>query len=402
MSDKLSLDDIFDDEVFKNLKSEKTKTEVKSEDDRIIDAFEEINIFIDKNEREPGMSSMTEYSLLASLKNFRQDEILKKILKPFDRHNLLGQVEIETPSLDDVFSDMESLDILDQEEDSIFNFKHTPKPQERAESDFVAQRKPMKEKDFLPYEEMFQKVHKDIKNGRRTLIAFKDVDKHLNPKQFYIAKGMLLYFEDADFERSSSALKETTSKRKDGRTKVVFENGTYSNMLYRSLSKLLYTQDGRMITNTDEQEEQELLTSGNAINEIETVSGWIYIAKSKSTNPEISQIKDLHKIGFSKNHPKERIKNAANEPTYLMAEVDLVGTYACKDINTQKLEDLIQRFFDEVRLVIDVEGEGTKRYNPREWFIVPRGIIDKAIELFDSGKIVNYRYDKTNQALIER
>ena len=149
---KLTIDDIFDDDDFGLLDS-KTKTSlVKTDEDRLIDSFEEINTFFDKNQREPNKSSMSEYGLMAKLKNFRENEAQKKILKPFDRHNLLGYVEMEKQTIDDILNDDDDLGLLDSDKDlDIFKFKHTPRPEERAEADFVAQRKPLKEKEFEKY-----------------------------------------------------------------------------------------------------------------------------------------------------------------------------------------------------------------------------------------------------------
>src|SRR5690606_27187260 len=121
--------------------------------------------FFDKNKREPNKSSMSEYGLMAKLKNFRENEAQKKILKPFDRHNLLGYVEMEKQTIDDILND-DDLGLLDADKDlDIFKFRHIPKPEDRAEADFVAQRKPIREKEFEKYEAMFTKVHKEIKEG---------------------------------------------------------------------------------------------------------------------------------------------------------------------------------------------------------------------------------------------
>ncbi len=99
MAKKLTIDDIFDDDDFGLLDSKAKAPTIKSDNDRLIDLFEEINAFYDKNKREPNKSSMSEYGLLAKLKNFRENETQKKILKPFDRHNLLGYVEMENKLL---------------------------------------------------------------------------------------------------------------------------------------------------------------------------------------------------------------------------------------------------------------------------------------------------------------
>ena len=294
MSKKFTIDDIFNDDDFGLLDSKSKSSNIKSEDDRLIDSFEEINAFIDKQGREPNSSSMSEYGLLAKLKTFRQDEAKKKILKPFDKHNLLGHVEIEKPSIDDILNEDDEL--LDTEKElSIFRYKHIPNLDEKAEADFVAQRKPLKEKAFKPYEAMFQKVHQEIKDGKRKIKPFINIEKNLHIGNFYIMDGILLYLETADNEQSEKELKSGNRLRIDGRTRTIFENGTYSNMFYRSLGKQIQ-KNGKLITNTDSYSQNELFVNANLVKEEDVQTGWIYVLKSKSTVPKISSINDLYKI----------------------------------------------------------------------------------------------------------
>lgn len=295
---KISLDDIFNDDDFGLLDAKAKTSNAKSEEDRLIDSFEEINTFYNKNGREPNASSMSEYGLLAKLKNFRQDEEKKKIAKPFDRYNLLGEVDIEKPTIDDILND-DDFGLLDTDKDlSIFKYKNIPKPDERAESDFVAQRKPLKEKDFQPYELMFQKVHQEIKEGKRKIRPFYNIEKNLQIGNFYIVEGIMLYLESADLEQEQRELKSGNRIRIDGRTRTIFENGTYSNMLFRSLGKQIQ-KDGKLITNTYEETENELFVNANLLMEEDIQTGWIYVLKSKSLNPKIASISNLYKIGFS-------------------------------------------------------------------------------------------------------
>ena len=114
---KLTLDDIFNDDDFGLLDSKVKASTVKTTEERLIDSFEEINVFIDKNEREPNKSSMSEYGLMAKLKNFRDNEEQKKILKPYDRYNLLGDIELEAKSIDDILSDEDDFGLLDSDKD---------------------------------------------------------------------------------------------------------------------------------------------------------------------------------------------------------------------------------------------------------------------------------------------
>ena len=200
--------------------------------------------------------------------------------------------------------------------------------------------------------------------------------------------------------RSESNFPSRKRIRKDGRTRIVFENGTESNMLYRSLGKALYN-NGKIITDSDKSIENELFKNANIVNEADVETGWIYILKSKSTHKEIASIENLHKIGYSKTEVKERLKNAAKEATYLMAEVHLVSTIQCYNINPQKFEQLLHRFFGAVCLNADIHDTKGRRLTPREWFVVPLPIINEAIDLILSGDIVNYRYDSENKIILE-
>lgn len=390
---KLTIDDIFNDDDFGLLDSKTKTSTIKTDEDRLIDSFEEINVFFDKNNREPNSSSMSEYGLLAKLKNFRQNENQKKTLKPFDRHNLLGFVEMEKQTIDDILNEEDDFGLLDSDKDlDIFRFKHTPKPEDRAESDFVARRKAMKEKDFDKYETMFQKVHKEIKEGRRKIKPFKNIEKNLHVGDYYLMDGILLYLESANLKQEEWEQKSGNRVRIEGRTRTVFENGTFSNMLYRSLGKQIQ-KSGKLITNTNEKLEQELFVNTGLVKEEDLQTGWIYVLKSKSTNAELSSIQDLYKIGFASNSVDDRIKNAKNEATYLFADVKKIATYKVYNRNADKLENLLHRFFASACLDIDLFNEKGQRLNPREWFVVPFEVIEESIQLILNESIVNYEYD---------
>ena len=64
-------------------------------------------------------------------------------------------------------------------------------------------------------------------------------------------------------------------------------------------------------------------------------------------------------------------------------------------MNAKKFEQLIQRFFGEVCLEIDVFDNNGIRHRPREWFIAPLKVIERAIFLLDSGEIINVEYKKS-------
>lgn len=397
MNKKKTLEDIFNDDEFGILDSKPKNSNVKTEDQRLIESFQEINAFFEKNNREPEATNVSEFKLLSRLKALRQDSGKVDVLKPYDVHNLLNTEE-KIKSVEEIIND-DGLGILDTEETlSIFKLKNVPSSTERAETDFVAQRKPMKEKEFLPYESLFKKVHKELREGKRQLKTFKNLEKNLKVGAFYVLDGVLLYLEDADVKIEEVELSSGNRFRKEGRTRTIFENGTISNMLFRSLGKQIQ-KSGKLVTHSIDTDESALFNSVNAVNEEDIETGWIYILKSKSTDSKITSIKDLYKIGYSATEVKERIKNAKNESTYLMADVQIISTYKCYNINPQKFEQLLHRFFAEVCLNIDVFDRNGRRITPREWFVVPLNVIDKVIHLILNGEIVNYNYDVESQKI---
>lgn len=396
---KLSLEDIFNDDEFGLLDSAAKTSNVKTADQRLIDSFEEINAFIDKNDREPNTSSMSEYGLLARLKNIRENEQQKIALKSYDRHNLLGEVEIPKTSIDDILNDDE-FGLLEPDSDlSIFKYKHISKEEERDLADFIAQRKPLKEAEFKLYETMFQKVHQEIREGKRQVKPFHNIEKNLHIGNFYLIDGVMLYLKEANLEKTVWEQKSGNRERVEGRTFTIFENGTYSNMLYRSLGKQIQ-KSGKLITNTIEGINKQLYVNAGMLKEEDIKTGWIYVLKSKSEHPEIAGIENLYKIGFSSTHIDERIKNAKNEATYLYADVTKVSSYTCYNRNADKLEQLLHRFFAEACLDIDIEIIKGKRITPREWFVVPFEEIELAIKLILTEQIVNYKYDRGIQKIV--
>lgn len=396
MSKKKTLEDIFNDDEFGILDAKPKNSNVKSEDERLIESFQDINVFYEKNNREPEATSVTEFKLLSRLKALRKDAKKVEILKPYDSHNLLNTKE-EVKSVEDILND-DDLGILDTDETlSIFKLKNVKSASERAETDFTARRKAMSNKDFAPYETQFKKVHKELREGNRKLKEFKDVEKNLEEGKYYVLDGVLLFLEKDGSENRQIG----DRTRKDGRTITIFENGTVSNMFYRSLAKALYN-NGSIVSDTDKDAEEELFKNANIVNEEDIQTGWIYVLRSKSTNPEIASINDLYKIGFSSIDVNERIKNASKESTYLYADVHLLDKYACYNVDAQRFEHLIHRFFADVCLNVDVFDDKGKRITPREWFVAPRSIIYKVITLILSGEIINYRYDSINMQLIEK
>lgn len=405
------LDDIFNNDPLGLLNFKPKNSTARSADERLLASFQEINDFVEKHgkEPEPNPSNVSEFQLYSRLKNLRENEDKIGMLKSSDIYNLLPAIESnqvkepqasykkpkEINSIDDMFGD-DPFNILGDDSEGLFDFKHTPKDYERANADFVARRKPCK--DFDNYESIFKEVQKDLANSKRKLVEFKE--DNLREGDFYVHNGILMLLEKINISQEEQLFSSGKRIRKDGRTRCIFENGTESNMLYRSLAKILYV-NGRVVThNMDKVNEDFVEKFSNITNEDEE-AGYIYVLKSKSKDEHITSIQNLFKIGYSKTDFQERIKNAEKEPTYLMAPVGIQGAWKCFNMNPQKLEQLLHNFFGNSCLELDIFDEKGKRHTPREWFIAPIEVIEQAMELIINGKIVNYKFDAENMAILK-
>jgi hypothetical protein len=193
-------------------------------------------------------------------------------------------------------------------------------------------------------------------------------------------------------------MKPRFRRKLPARLRVIYSNGTQSNLLRRSLQRALYKDEaGRRITDpaagplfAEEAEDGDL------------ASGTIYVLRSKSDNPVVAANRDvLHKIGVTGGKVETRIANSKLDPTFLMADVEIVGTYKLSNINRTKLENLIHRIFDPARLDIEIRDRFGNPITPREWFLVPVFVIDEAVERIKDGTITEYIYDPKTARLIQ-
>src|SRR5699024_680049 len=231
--------------------------------------------------------------------------------------------------------------------------------------------------------------HQALETGHRKLKPFAR-EQHVKEGHFFVLKGVLLYVAEVG---------EKTEKdgKKNARLRCIFENGTESDMLLRSLSAELY-KDGRRVT----AHKDHYLENFQNIDEKDEEAGFIYVLGTKSRNPKIKQYDTLYKVGFTQKPVEERIKNAKHEPTFLMAPVSVVAEFKCYNMNPQTFESLIHRFLGDVCLDVHIYDNEGNRHNPREWFIAPYTVIEDAIEYILTGEIVNYKYDPERERIVGR
>lgn len=355
--------------------------------------FEEIVIFFEDNGREPskGSKDIKEFQLYCRLNSIRQNPKYVKELKPFDMYGLLEGISISTISLEDVLNN-DPLNLLDTDMDSsIFELSHVKKS-ERIAPEYISRRKFCA--DFDKYRPLFESIHRDLEDGSRKLALYHPSE--LLPNRFYVLGGIVLYLKSVNGESSVCKYKSGDRQRYDGRTECLFDNGTVSDMLYRSLDKALQ-KDGYAIT---ELEVTHSSLVAETITEEDVSKGYIYVLRSHHS--QLKKVPDVYKIGCTTSTVSERIKNAPKEPTYLYADVSIVETYRCYNMNVRDLEARLHTFFNDVRLNINIPDEKGIIISPREWFCVKLDVIKEAIDKIMNGTIGNYIYDPTSRKIIAK
>lgn len=363
-------------------------------DQRLKESFEEINKFIDENGNEPTESTdITERKLFSRLKQLRKNFEKSSTLKDLDRHNLLVNVK-EIKSVDDILEN-DVLDLLNDGPDNIFDIKNIPK--QKNKTDFVARRKPCK--NFKNYEGKFKEIQKDLSEGKRKLIHFKE--SHLKADRYYILDGILLYLERIEEIKKREFNDKSQGKRTrlDSRIRCIFENELESNMYLRSLGKELYN-NGSTVIHTNDEALKEFSEGFSSITDQDKATGNIYVLSSLSDKPEIKSIKNLYKIGYCTTSIDKRTENAKNETTFLMAPVKIISSYRTFNLNPQKFEDVIHQFFSERCLDMKIADKNGNSKKPKEWYVAPIKVIEQVIELIINRQIQNYKFDHLSDKII--
>ena len=384
---------ILADDPLNLLESKPKPSSVIPADERLINSFQEINDFIRENGKNPSKEGdMGEYSLWIRLEGIKENPEKSTALKDYDDFFLLQNIaapEIENIStIDDVIG-KDHLGLLDSEDNSsdIFDLKHVPKAKKEM-PDFIASRKPCK--DFNKFKHLFEACRLDLSLGKRKTKLFSK-EQQISKGHFFILNGIILYV-------AKVGDKERVKGKPNARLQCIFENGTESNMLLRSLATALYKdKTGRRIMESNE----NILDTFDNVDAEDKVNGYIYILKSESNRPNIKSIKNLYKVGFSTLPVAERIKNARKEPTFLMSNVSIEWSCECYNINPQKLENLLHKFFARVCLDLEIEDDNGQKHKPREWFIVPISVIIEAISYILKKEIMNFQYDAGKEEIVK-
>lgn len=281
---------------------------------------------------------------------------------------------------------------MSKEEESLFDI---PQDMRRViakkKADYVAQHKLCE--NFEDYKPLFAKVHQELKEGRRSLVKINKTATLTAGRYYFISGQMLLLEQIGELKKSSNSLP-------DARTRCIYENGTESDILLQTLRKNVVG-DGYAISELQEEMDAQFFNNSDITTE-DKVTGYIYVLSSLSSNPVVKKEKNLYKIGFTTNSVEQRIANAENDPTYLMAPVKIVATYKVVNMNSQMFEDLVHQLLMPVQFQVTVFDEQGKEHQPQEWFVVPLPVVDVIIKKIMDGTIVGFTYNPQLECLEKR
>lgn len=362
-------------------------------DERIIAGFEEIERFVAEHGRLPEHGEtcdIFERLYAVRLDRLRESEECREILQPFDSSGLLDAKADISPTTEDDLIDEELLASLGVEvapENDVTQLVNVRSRQEIKAAEEIAQRTPCP--DFDEFKPIFVKVQRQLETGERQTLKYQD-NAAVDQGDLFILDGQKVMVVDMGDPFVSDY------GRQDRRLRVVYDNATESDLLLRSLQRALNKDKAsRRITNPDF---GPLFADAEAADDLPT--GYIYVLQSKSNHPFISENRSIiHKIGVTGGDVKRRIANAKKDPTYLLADVEIVATFKLVNINRKGLEAILQKFFGSTRLDLELKDRFGTPVKPKEWFLVPLEVIEEVVEKIQEGTLDQFRYDLETASL---
>lgn len=365
-------------------------------EERIIAGFEEIQRFTEKHGRAPQHGEdrdIFERLYAVRLDRLRTLPDCRALLEPMDHQGLLTGVLTIAASSDDAL-DVDDLaaELADfAGADDITVLRHVRTSAEKRAAKEVADRKPCE--DFKTFRPLFERVQEEVKTGMRQSQPIEAGRRAIEAGDFFVLDGLTLYVAEV-----GEPLK-VTAREVDRRLRLIFSNGTESNLLLRSLQRAFYDDPAARRLASPESGQ---LSIGGEFETDDVESGTIYVLRSLSDHPYVAQHRNIiHKVGVTGGRVEARIANAENEATYLLAKVEVVATYKLAGINRIRMEKLFHRLFASARLNITISDRFGHPVQPEEWFLVPLFVIDEAVTRIKDGSITDYVYDPKTAKLVK-
>lgn len=370
---------------------------------RVIAGFEGVERFYDEHGRAPQHGEgrdIFERLYAVRLDRIRESEECRAILNGLDRHSLLQNAQQpNAPELPEGASDDELLAALGVGADApaggdVAKLVHVRSNAERAAAEDVARRAPCA--DFATFRPVFEQVQRELDAGERRTAIFARRDK--DPDQFGVGDLFIIGGQKALIASVADEAVDKPLFPGDRRLRVIFDNGTEANLWLRSLKRALYEEGNRKILPADDAPPPLF---ADHVDEGDVGAGSIYVLRSRSDNEFVAAHRELvHKIGVTRGDVKTRVGNARKDPTYLLADVEVVAEYKLANVNRKALEVLLHKVFAAARLDVELKDRFGSQVEPREWFLVPLAAIDEAIQGIKDGTIAGRRYDPATARLM--
>lgn len=388
---KRTLDEVFSNDPLGLLEVSVTKSKKLSNYAIYYDTFEELKGFIEENGREPEIEAdnIHEAKLAARLEKLRASPEALEALAPFDTDGVLGAESNPEKKTELTIDDVLSSDLL-EDDDEIFQLKHVSVgTKKQTASEDMATRK--KCPDFDSFKPLFKQIQEELDSGTLETRGIKGVAE-IQKGQAFILSGLIAYVAEMGEK------KERRKGHHNARMRVVYSNGMESNLLLRSFGAALYKDKAaREIVSKDK---KTLFTEeGDSLYQ----SGVVYVLRSRSDDPSIAPHRDyLHKIGVTTSGVKKRIASAPKDPTYLLADVEVVAEFTLYNMNLKATEKLLHAFFRDAQADIRIPDRFGEMVNPQEWFFLSLDAIKQATQLIKNNEITDYRYDAETAQLVRR
>ena len=363
-------------------------------EERVIAGFEEIQRFVEKHGRLPQHGEdrdIFERLYAVRLERLRALPDCRALLEPLDHRQLLSGAFLAAEPVAAYNVDQLAAALSEASEaDDITVLRHVRTSAEKRAAEEVADRKPCA--DFETFQPLFERATNEIKTGLRQSQPITAGNRSVEVGDFFVLDGVTVYVAAV-----GEPLK-TTAGEVDRRLRLVFANGTESNLLLRSLQRAFYDDPAaRRLVSPDTGQ----LSFGGELDVDDVESGTIYVLRSDSDHPYVAQHRDLiHKIGVTGGKVETRLAHAEHEATYLLAKVEVVATYKLAGINRTRMEALFHKLFTPGRLNITINDRFGRPVQPEEWFLVPLFVVDEAVERIKDGSITDYVYDPKDARLV--
>lgn len=364
-------------------------------EERVIAGFEEIQRFVEKHGRQPQHGE--DRDLFERLYAVRLDRLrtlpdCRALLQPLDHQQLLSSATfVAEPAAAYNVDQLAAELAASPETEDITLLRHVRTSADKRTAEEIADRKPCV--DFETFQPLFERAATEIKTGLRQSQPITAGNRTIEMGDFFVLDGVILYVAEV-----GEPLK-TTAGEVDRRLRLVFANGTESNLLVRSLQRAFYDDPAarRLVS-----PETGQLSFGGELEADDVESGTIYVLRSKSDHPYVTQHRELiHKIGVTGGKVEARIANAEVDSTYLLAKVEVVATYKLAGINRSRMERLFHKLFAPARLNITIQDRFGNPVQPEEWFLVPLFVIDEAVARIKDGSITDHVYDPGAAKLVK-